>query len=159
MTACVKCGKEVTEEALFCSNCGSKVNQQEGEAVAATFTATGAAPDESNLSEKWKEIFALFDKAGGASFDKMKNLENKEVNKALFNLWAFFFGFFYYCYLGMWKKGLTYFGISLPFMMMLDSVLGDSLAFASYAIYGGICASRANIDYYKKIRFGDNGWI
>lgn len=76
-------------------------------------------------------------------------------------MWAIsLFSLFYYLYLGMWKRAITYMvGVivleRILVMIGLDSGAADSLTpFVVGAVYG----TRANIDYYRKIRQGNNGW-
>ena len=82
--------------------------------------------------------------------------------KVLFNVFAALFGPFYYCAKGMWKKGLALFAICTAVVIVaviaLEFVglgsLADSIGFGVAIIY----AIRANIDYYKKMVLGQNGW-
>ena len=90
------------------------------------------------ISDKWKQRFSAIHHAGGIKMPKFKELPAEERRKAFsFNFLAFFFGPIYYATKGMWKKGLA--------------------LFLGYGI-SAVFATRANIDYYKKMLLNDNGW-
>jgi hypothetical protein len=114
--------------------------------------------------ERWKEKFRLFRKAGAPGFANLKNLPPKERKRASFgfNVLAFLFGPFYYIAKGMWCKGLVLFLVCLLVVIVLEAVFellgygrfGKILGYGVAAVF----AVRANIDYYKKMVLGDNGW-
>ena len=77
-----------------------------------------------------------------------------------FNIWAFLFGPFYYFAKGMWKKAISLWAVSVLIIVILQAIfqaLGLSDP-ATYIVAAAIFGSRANIDYYKKIKLGDNNW-
>ncbi|MET0335796.1 MAG: DUF2628 domain-containing protein, partial [Rhizobacter sp.] len=82
--------------------------------------------------------------------------------KISFNVLAFLFGPLYYLTKGMWKKALSLFGACIVVVVVVGVVLdlfgfgkiADALGYGAAAIF----AVRANIDYYKKMVLGDNGW-
>jgi hypothetical protein len=115
-----------------------------------------------NLSESWKGKFCLIEKAGGTKLNKINELSFRERMKVNFNILAFLFCPFYYVFKGMWKKGLSLFAICAVVVIVLSIPLdlaglekvSDSLGVG----VGYVFATRANIDYYKKMILGKNGW-
>ena len=114
------------------------------------------------VSPAWKQRFYLIEKAGGAKQPKFKELSGGERMKIGFNILAFLFGPIYYATKGMWRKALSLFGACLLAILVLSVVLelvglgrfGNALGYGAAALF----AIRANIDYYKKLVLGDNGW-
>ncbi|MBL0089748.1 MAG: DUF2628 domain-containing protein [Ideonella sp.] len=100
------------------------------------------------------------EKAGGPKMPNARNLPFGERSTLTFNGWGFFFGPFYYLAKGMWKKGLSLFGVVVVLL-----IVGEAIASAMHwpdgflSVIGPVVfAVRANIDYYKKMVLGDNGW-
>jgi hypothetical protein len=116
------------------------------------------------VSERWKAKFKLFERAGAPGFANLKNLPPDERKRATvgINVLAFLFGPFYYLAKGMWRKALTLFLACLLAVIALEAVFellgysqfGKALGYGIAAVF----AIRANIDYYKKMVLGDNGW-
>jgi hypothetical protein len=116
------------------------------------------------VSERWKEKFRLFRKANAPSFSNLKSLPADERKRASFgfNVLAFLFGPFYYIAKGMWRKGLVLFLLCLIAVIVLEAIFellgygrfGKALGYGIAAVF----AVRANIDYYKRMVLGDNGW-
>lgn len=114
------------------------------------------------VSDSWKQKFRLIQKAGGPKQPNLKSLSSGERMKIVFNIVAFLFGPIYYLVKGMWKKALSLFGASLAAIVVLGTILellgfpklADALGYGAAAFF----AVRANIDYYKKMVLGDNGW-
>ena len=125
-------------------------------------TFKGSRIDALPVSDTWKLRFRLLERAGGVKMPKLKDLSTGERMKIMFNVLAFFFGPFYYAFKGMWKKGLVLFGLCALVIVVADLVLtqlgfgrfGKSLGYGAAAIF----AVRANIDFYKKMVLGENGW-
>ena len=121
-----------------------------------------AAIDELPVSDTWKTKFMLMEKAGGVKMPQHKALSTGERMKISFNVLAFLFGPFYYLAKGMWKKAITLFVVSVAIVVILEIALemaglgrfGKALTYGVAAVY----AVRANIDYYKKMVLGQNGW-
>lgn len=121
-----------------------------------------AAIDELPVSDTWKTKFMLMEKAGGVKMPRHKELSTGERMKISFNVLAFLFGPFYYLAKGMWKKAITLFVVSVAIVVILEIALevaglgrfGKALTYGVAAVY----AVRANIDYYKKMVLGQNGW-
>jgi len=125
-------------------------------------TQTGRHIETLPVSEAWKHKFRLIDKAGGPKLPKLKELTGGERSKIGFGFLAFLFGPVYYLVKGMWKKALTLFAIGVALVVVLTVVM-DLAGFGQYTkalgyAVGAIFAVRANIDYYKKMVLGDNGW-
>lgn len=114
------------------------------------------------VSDAWKQKFRLIEKAGGARQPDLKSLSSGERMKIGFNIVAFLFGPVYYLVKGMWRKALSIFGACIVVIVILGVVLdllgvgrvADALGYGAAAVF----AVRANIDYYKKMVLGDNGW-
>jgi hypothetical protein len=120
--------------------------------------------DSLNISERWKARFRLMLKAGAPGFANLKNLPPEERRRASFgfNVLAFLFGPLYYVAKGMWRKGLTLFVACFAATLVAElvlTVLGFQ-RFGKFLTYGvaAVFAVRANVDYYKKMVLGDNGW-
>jgi hypothetical protein len=115
------------------------------------------------VSDKWKQRFSAIHHAGGIKMPKFKQLPAEERRKAFsFNFLAFLFGPIYYAIKGMWKKGLALFLLCAVVVISLASGL-EYLGYGKFANalgYGisAVFATRANIDYYKKMLLNDNGW-
>lgn len=109
----------------------------------------------------WQTKFKLIEKAGGTALKDLQALSFTERGMVVFNVFGFLFGPLYYLVKGMWKKAivLTLIGILLIVVScMLFQIIGFENTNATNMIIPIIIATRANIDYYKKIILGDNGW-
>lgn len=115
------------------------------------------------VSEAWKKRFRAMQKAGGPSMPNLKSMPKEErKGVSMFNGFAFLFGPIYYAVKGMWRKGIVLFLICVVVVLILELALakmgfgklGSAVTFGTAAVY----ATRANIDYYKKMVLGDNGW-
>lgn len=110
----------------------------------------------------WKAKFYLIERAGGVKLPKFRELKVGERLKVNFNILAFLFGPIYYAVKGMWKKGLTLFlasslvviGLAIVCELLGFGALGNALGYGVAALF----ATRANIDYYKKVVLHENGW-
>ncbi len=121
-----------------------------------------AAIDSLPVSDTWKNKFYLIEKAGGVKMTAFKSLSFGERMKFSFNILAFLFGPIYYAVKGMWKKGLLMFVVGVVAIVVLSMVmelmgLGRMANALGYGV-SAVFAMRANIDYYKKMVLGDNGW-
>lgn len=112
------------------------------------------------LPEAWKKKFELIEKAGGPKQPNARALTAAERYNINFNFWGLLFGPFYYFAKGMWKKALVLWILTIVVIVIISMLLAamgipdQALGFAG----GVIFAVRANIDYYKKVVLGDNGW-
>jgi hypothetical protein len=125
-------------------------------------TSRFANIDALDVSDKWKQKFRIFEKAGGPKLPRFKELAARERSKITFNILAFLFGPFYYLAKGMWRKALSlsaavFVAVLVVAIVLILVDLGGlvgALGYGANAIY----AARANVDYYKKMVLGDNGW-
>lgn len=120
--------------------------------------------DRLEVSDKWKQRFKWLKRAGGPAMKNLNNLpkEDRAGFNNFFNVLAFLFGPLYYICKGMWKKAITLFIVLFAAIFVLEVVmrLAGIGSFTKYLGYGAaaVFASRANIDYYKKMVLDDNGW-
>ena len=125
--------------------------------------AADADIDRLPVSEKWKTRFKMIRKAGGPKLPKLKQLSRQERGKVgVFNILAFLFGPFYYLAKGMWRKAISLF-VVCAVAVIIASVILELIGFGKFASALGyavaaVFAVRANIDYYKTMVLGDNGW-
>nr|WP_279343761.1 DUF2628 domain-containing protein [Variovorax terrae] len=121
---------------------------------------TESAQDRPALSETWKKRFALIDKAGGPDWGHVSTLPFQERVTVCFNLWACLFGPFYYLAKGLWKKAIAYAGLCFVLGLANDYVEAEfgagNFIFGNGAVL--LFPIFANMDYFKKVRLGDNGW-
>lgn len=151
MPFCQQCGSQASSTAEFCFNCGADI----------------AAPKAAlkGLSLDWKSTFASLQKGGGVDLPQSIELTLSERSRVLFNVWAFLFGPLYYLAKGMWKKALSLSAIALTLYLALNWVLGllglgaSKFATLSVLIGPALFATRANVDYFKKMVLGDKGWV
>jgi len=163
---CRECGTNVHPEDRFCIKCGAgqHVDTYVASPVIATTgtNSSKAATYSEELTQSWKERFALIEKVGGP--DHVRDLPYWERRKVMVNWWGFLFCFFYYLVLGMWKKGVVLALLCMAGSIVLIAILSVMGAPSriinpiSWALPAGIFSYRANIDYYKKVILGDNGW-
>lgn len=117
------------------------------------------AADQS-IDPKWRLKFELMEKAGGPKFPRIKELSFGERMKVVFSIWGFLLGPFYYLAKGMWKKAISLTAVVFVLILLLEKILeAFDLPEAITSFIGpAIFATRANIDYYKKMILGENGW-
>ena len=80
--------------------------------------------------------------------------------KINFNFLAFVFGQFYYLSKGMWKKAIAISIAGILITLILFSILASmNIRIAQLGVLTSAWfASRANVDYYRKIAKNDNDW-
>jgi len=157
MSFCSKCGADVAATAAFCGSCGTGIASAE----AKPFQQGSSAIPAQEVSEAWKVKFALLEKAGGPKLPKARELAFGERSKVVFNVWGFLFGPFYYLAKGMWKKAIVLLALCIAAIVILEMILeamGVSNSKITNYIAPAVFATRANIDFYKKIILNDNGW-
>lgn len=157
MAYCLKCGSALIATTKFCGSCGTSIEVAE---VNAPLESTLLSIPTQELPEAWKVRFALLEKAGGPKLTKISELPFGERQKVIFNVWGFLFGPFYYLAKGMWKKAIVLIALCLAAIVILSMLL-EAMAVSSVItnfIAPAIFATRANVDYYKKIVLGENGW-
>jgi hypothetical protein len=151
MPFCQQCGSQASSTAHFCFNCGAD--------VAATAIALPG------LSSGWKTIFAALQKGGGVELPQSLELSLAERAMVLFNPWAFLFGPFYYLAKGMGRKALALCllaAVLVCAVRLLFGALGLQSMLASALVFfipSALFATRANIDYFKKMVLDDEGWL
>lgn len=118
-----------------------------------------------SISESWKKRFALIERAGGPKLPRSRDLSFSERSGIVFNILGALFNGFYYLAKGMWKKAITLTGLSVVITLLLELILsamgfsqGAKFSVVSLVVPVAIFGARANIDYYKKVILGDNGW-
>ena len=108
--------------------------------------------EQMDLSEKWKSRFQLIHKAGGHKSPKLLSMSSVERQKVVLNPMAFFFGLFYYIYLGMPKRGAMLLLTSLAFTILITlfvwKFLTPSFMFGWLSLTV-LFAYRCNRDYYN----------
>lgn len=162
MVFCRGCGKEIHDSASSCPQCGATQQIKKN-----STQSVDSNKELDMLSETWKTKFSIIEKAGGItpnglSYVNAKALSFGENFKISFNPLAFLFGIFYYLFKGMWKRGLLKLGIGITISIVLEAILGrqtpEAVKFAVNLIPSAIFGTFANMDYYKKIKLGDDGW-
>ena len=114
------------------------------------------------VADTWKKKFRTLEQAGGPKLPHLKTLPFKERFSVTFNFLGFIFGPLYYLAKGMWKKALFLFAACVAAVLLIGSALdmaglpevANSLGYGVSAFFG----VRLNIDYYKKMVLGENGW-
>jgi len=118
--------------------------------------------DELAVSATWKRRFHLIETAGGVRLVRLKELPFGDRMRVSFNVLAFLFGPLYYLAKGLWRKAITFLIVAVIIVASLSIVLNNAtfdvvdraLGYGLAAIF----ATRANIDYYKRMVLKDNGW-
>ncbi len=110
------------------------------------------------LSEIWKERFDFYEQNGlpsQLSFRQaLKTLKFGQRSRINFNFYAFFFGFVYFCVLGLWKRGLLLFfigcaiNIAVAIVEMMTNQDLESVYRGMNMGYAFYCAITANVAYY-----------
>lgn len=123
-----------------------------------------------NVSEAWKEKFALLEKIGAddkfiyqaMQTPEYKALGFKQKRKISFNFLGFFFDWIYYFFKKMWLKGAFILGVTLLFSCLLtivEMIAGFYIPGPVYWIPTAvICAQFANYDYYRKVVHQEEMW-
>jgi hypothetical protein len=157
MAFCSKCGAELAAAAAYCGSCGTGAATTNSASFSEGSTSGASAHD---LTEAWKERFALIEKAGGVKLPKLGELESAEKRKVLFNIWGLLFAPFYYLAKGMWKKAIVLAALSIVIALVMNALLGESriVDLMTNLIAPALFAVRANVDFYKKTILGDNNW-
>lgn len=151
MPFCHQCGSQASSTADFCFNCGADV-------AATAIALTG-------LSDGWKTRFAALQKAGGVDLPQSITLTLAERAMVLFNPWAFLFGPLYYVAKGMPKKAVALSLLAAALVLAARLALGalglHSVMFSALVFFipSALFATRANIDFFKKMVLDDEGWL
>src|SRR5471032_3260321 len=161
MSFCQQCGTEAAVATLFCAGCGANVTAPDVKAHDPNAPLFSAYAD---LGSKWVHNFALMEQAGGVRLPRLGTLPFGDRVRVLFNIWALLFGPVYYAVKGMWRKGLALFFAIMAVLVVVElaaDLLGireTKINLISNIVIPLIFATRANIDYYKKMVLGENGW-
>ena len=164
--ACVGCGHQLHYTAPTCPKCGAPQAVASVSAGASRTEQQQSTPGTASVdvSEGWKEKFALIEKAGGPGMPNKASLTRDEKWAIKANWLGFFLCALYYFYLGMWKKAITYtvlgllltFALAILFEVVLEWPGGSKYLFL---IVPALFMERTNRDYYKKVMQNDNGWL
>jgi hypothetical protein len=149
MSTCQQCGIGNLPTRAICTTCGANIPK-------------AVSGEEAELSALWRIRFDLVEKAGGPGRPLFKQLRLGERFRLVCNFWALLFGPFYYLAKGMWRKALVAAFIGVPLMIVIN-VLGpdgelELLKFSINTVINVWFAVHANVNYYKKVVLGDNGW-
>ncbi|MDD5395561.1 MAG: GYF domain-containing protein [Thiothrix sp.] len=137
------------------------VASQEASRIAPPMPHSSPAVAQMEIEEPWKTKFALIEKAGGYKLPHFRDLTYGERRKVVINFWGFFFVGFYYLAKGMWKKAIVLTTLCFAAIVILEMILhamGITNTRITSFIASAVFATRANIDYYKKMVLNDNGW-
>lgn len=177
MKYCSKCGKENNDVSSFCTSCGTSLqsntsqvntpkqnNSEEAILRSGNLTEIYAKIDSLSVSESWKQKFRTIADTEPITLGIFPKFKNVQVYKNApftlkFNLWAFFFGLFYYLAKGMWKRGLVLAGVSILISLIVALIFGDKAATYMNMGLGALYGSFANIDYYRKMVLGEDFWV
>jgi hypothetical protein len=117
-----------------------------------------------SLSPAWQKRFEFFDRYGLPS----STPESKAAYRSLSfgtkmrvgsNFLAFVFGPIYFVVKGMWRKGLTLFGIALALSVVLFVFdAPDSFTRVSGFAVASLAMSTANYAYYLHVTRGSESW-
>ena len=106
---CVNCGSENLSDSNFCLNCGFNIDKMRKNKSEQISDST-----ENHLSDSNKNSIHNV-------LEQNKNINtNKRTN---FNVWAAFFGLFYYISKGLWQKGLMITSVGLVFQWLLSYLI------------------------------------
>jgi Protein of unknown function (DUF2628) len=118
--------------------------------------------DDLAVSATWKNRFRLIETAGGPRLTHIKDMPFGDRMRVMFNILAFLFGPFYYLAKGLWRKAITFFVLGVVVLTALSLALGAAGVDGASRAFGyglaAVFATRANIDYYKRMVLNDNGW-
>lgn len=160
MAYCSGCGSEFAANASFCMACDKVATVEENVEQRGPRPVAVPAEELEKLSDVWKKKFFLIEKAGGPKLPHMRELRFGEKRRLTLNVWAWLFGAFYYLTKGMWKKAIVLSALCLLATYILEVLLQRMGLTTSLTKFVGpaVFGTRANIDYYKKVVLGDNGW-
>lgn len=109
---------------------------------------------EKGLSIVWKERFSFFSEYGSTwsrkGAEEITRMAVFERIKYILNFWAFVFGPFYFMFLGLWKSAISLIAMSLIIIIVLDSILPESMQRFSGIVSAVLFASTANYAYFLR---------
>jgi hypothetical protein len=122
-----------------------QANLQMGPAVATTPRNDPIA--RLDVSDHWKSVFRLIEKAGGAKLPQLRDLERAERRRIMANWRAFFLGPIYLLAKGLWLPALVVFSTAVAVGLALEAMgFGGAQLGVGVGIY---CYMRANVLYYR----------
>ena len=120
------------------------------------------------ISEKWSDRFKFFNRyglPGTVSYRAaLKELGFSKKIRINCNLYGFFFGFLYFCILGLWKKGLALLlaVMIINIIIAIVEIMADiNLELLSRIInlgYSCLCSMSVNSAYYLQLVKGIDSW-
>jgi hypothetical protein len=178
---CRGCGVQIHETAVSCPKCGAP--QAVAAPVAVSIASAAYVPPTApsgyqavnpqhvdmtaTLPQKWQDIFALIDKAGGADLPNKQSLTPSEVKLVESPSWSMFAPNLFYLVKGLWKKAIS---ITLIWILLQVVVGGvyealhiyrqsmTTSLFIGLVLYYVFCAKKVSLDYYRRVKFGLNPW-
>jgi hypothetical protein len=100
-----------------------------------------------DVSDHWKAVFRLVEKAGGAALPKARDLDRAERRQLMANWRAFFLGPIYLLAKGLWLPAIVVFGSAVVLGLALEAMgFGGAKLGIGVGIY---CYMRANVLYYR----------
>lgn len=135
---CVKCGKQVADDAKFCLHCGAKQNQETQQ------TQENSSDQVCNTIKQWG-IVSLFIRKNTKYYErKFADLE-VSGGRASWNWAAFFFPFYWCFYRKLYKQGalMAFINIACSFIPIVNMIVGIVIAF--------VCGMFGNSFYYDHI--------
>jgi hypothetical protein len=112
-----------------------------------------------DVSDSWKEIFRLFERAGGVGMKRARELDNKGRRKLTSNWLAFFFGPFYFLAKGLWRQALVWLLIWIAVVVVCVSMHWEGMLRAIGAGLNVAFMMRANAGYYASKVLGEPIWF
>ena len=158
---CPACGESVPAIATFCGACGHSLAATSKDTTAQRPALDAPPLAAEPITPHWQMRFTLIERAGGAKLPKIRDLVFGERRKVIFNWLAFFFSSIYYLVKGMWRKAISLTVLTLViaiFITVVCSAFGFSVESYLWMLAPIIFGTRANVDYYKKVVHGENGW-
>ena len=130
---------------------------------------TGFAPravpppiDEAQLSTTWQRRFAFFRAHGSAyspsGMQALKQMPFGTATSIRMNFWAFFFGPFYFGFLGLWKRCASLLAFCFVLNVVLAYLLGDGILRAIGFGEAALFATTANYYYFIRVTQGRDEW-
>ncbi|MUL68359.1 hypothetical protein BOO86_28080 [Mycobacterium sp. CBMA 234] len=116
------------------------------------------------LAPSWQKRFNFFSTYGlpnsspeaKAAYKSLSFMDKMQLNS---NILAFLFGPIYFFVKGMWRKGLTLFGIAVAVMVVLTVLnVSDGLARGAGIGVSLIAMSSANYAYYLHVVYRSESW-
>lgn len=120
------------------------------------------ATDTPPLSEAWQRRFAFFERYGSpfqpAAAKALRALPLGPQLSISFNVWAYLFGPIYFAVIGVWRRGLTLFGIGCVLTLAVDNLFGDKASSAFGFGWAAMFAISANYYRFIKVTQGRDEW-